>query len=359
MSKNNTFETLLGLLVLTIAGLFIFYVYTSQHTVSGNQYTLHANFQKIDGINIGNDVKLSGVKVGTVSAIDVDVKNFQAKLSISIRNDLKIPTDSTLEISSEGLLGGKYVSIVPGGSAENIKPGQSVFQTISSMSLENLLSKFLTSSGNSTTESTPKKEKATSNDGKTSSTTEESKNEPLNVKADGETKGKKKLEAKKPLKNEKKSSKNNDKAQLVNDDLFGFEDPAKDNGVKQKNKKGTKKTLPSTNEEDYFPNSSNEDSFMDDTSQKPKQKKVSKSKRDKSFADNLGNNSSSTSNEDFEDQPIQSKNMPQDSSKLVEDILNESFGQFAAPQKKKKDTNNEDSQDEGVDNEDAATTDEE
>ncbi len=353
MSKNNTFETLLGLLVLTIAGLFIFYVYTSQHTVSGNQYTLHANFQKIDGINVGNDVKLSGVKVGTVSAIDVDVKNFQAKLSISIRNDLKIPTDSTLEISSEGLLGGKYVSIVPGGSADNVKPGHSIFQTVSSMSLENLLSKFLTSSGNSSSGSTSKTETSANNEVNTPLKKEEPKSDKIKIK------GKKKLPEKKSIKKEKLSTDKKDAAQLINDDLFGSEEPVTLPSVKQKSKKEDATAFTSANEDSVFSDSGTQDNFRDEPSQKPRQKKASKRKSEKYFDGDLSGDTfaGSPDNEDAIDQPsVQPKNMQQDSAKIVEDILNESFGQFATPKKNKSSKNSNDSQD---DNEDTITTEEE
>lgn len=341
MSKNNTFETLLGLLVLVVSGLFIFYVYTSQHTVSGSQYTIHANFQKIDGINVGNDVKLSGVKVGTVSAVDVDVKNFQAKLSISIRNDLKIPTDSSLEIASEGLLGGKYVSITPGANEENVKPGGSLFQTVSSMSLENLLSKYLTSSGNNPNE--PSQKDVSSNpqrEEKETSKKAEKNKQPSKDKTNKDKSSTKKSSSK------GSAQKNNSEAQLVNEDLFGNEDdgtstppPSNKKAQGKKNKKASPSSSATANEDQYFDAFSNLDNFSDTPQEKPKTKK--KQTKQKSYEDDF---SRSTGNEETD----KTQNMPEDSNKFVEDLLNQSFAQLA-PQ-------TQDTGEETQDNADSAST---
>lgn len=360
MSKNNTFETLLGLLVLIVSSLFIFYVYSSQHTVSGNLYTIHANFQKIDGINVGNDVKLSGVKVGTVSAIDVDIKNFQAKLSISIRNDLKIPTDSSLEIASEGLLGGKYVSITPGGNEENVKPGGSIFQTVSAMSLENLLSKYLTSSSHNLSDTSPKslvveskKELVKKEDPKTNERTSDKKDQ---AKKQNEP-SQKKISTKKE---DKPKTKAKSDAQLVNEDLFASEDSFQEEKKSPKpyiKKKKNNQSL-AMSEDSYLSDFDASDNFINtDRPEKKSGKKATKKQALDPYYDDFSSSKPSYDNQDFEDKPKSPKTLPQDSAKMVEDILNQSFGQFSE-QKPSSNKKSDDSLD-GEDNEDSGLADEE
>lgn len=110
---------------------------------AGSGYSLVARFDHIDGLSVGGDVKIAGVKVGTVTEERIDPKTFSAIVTLTVRDDIHLPKDSSAEIDSESLLGGKYISLSPGGDEADIKPGQMITITQSAVSLEQLLGKFI------------------------------------------------------------------------------------------------------------------------------------------------------------------------------------------------------------------------
>jgi phospholipid/cholesterol/gamma-HCH transport system substrate-binding protein len=144
MARRNAAEILTGAAVLVLAAGFLAYgvAHSGRGGISGG-YTLYAKFDHIDGLQDGADVRMAGVKVGTVTSEQIDPKNYIAVLAIKLRDDLKLPKDSSAEITSEGLLGGKYLSLSPGGDTTMLQPGQSITITQSSVSLEQLLGKFI------------------------------------------------------------------------------------------------------------------------------------------------------------------------------------------------------------------------
>ena len=140
--RNNLLEAIIGAVVLVVAGFFLFYAYSSgQKNIQG--YVILAKFDRIDGLNSGADVKISGVKVGIVQSLEIDSDTYQATIAMTVREGIKIPNDSSAEIASESLLGGKYVAIIPGGSDQFLPPNGRINQTQSSISFEGLISKFL------------------------------------------------------------------------------------------------------------------------------------------------------------------------------------------------------------------------
>lgn len=140
--RNNLLEAIIGAAVLVVAGFFLFYAYSSgQKSIPG--YILLAKFDRIDGLNAGADIKISGVKVGIVQKLEIDSDTYQATVAMTIGNNIKIPDDSSAEIASESLLGGKYIAIIPGGSEQFLKPNGLINRTQSSISFEGLISKFL------------------------------------------------------------------------------------------------------------------------------------------------------------------------------------------------------------------------
>lgn len=141
---NNYFEIIVGTFVLFCAVFFFVSSFQSSRVSDSNSgYYLIAKFDNIDGINPGSDVKISGVKVGTVEEQLLDEKDFRATLKINIKNSVLLPSDSSAKISSEGLLGSKYLSITPGGDEENLKNGEEIQFTQSSVNFEDLLGKFI------------------------------------------------------------------------------------------------------------------------------------------------------------------------------------------------------------------------
>ncbi|MEL7255226.1 MAG: outer membrane lipid asymmetry maintenance protein MlaD [Pseudomonadota bacterium] len=144
MSAQQTTETIVGAAVLAVAIGFV--VYAGQVAgVSGNasEYELTASFRSADGVNVGTDVRLAGVKVGRVTEMELDVETFRAMASFSVRDGIEVPDDSAVAISSEGLLGGNFVEILPGGSPFAFAPGDEIQFTQGSVSLISLLTKFV------------------------------------------------------------------------------------------------------------------------------------------------------------------------------------------------------------------------
>ncbi len=148
MAQRNLAETLTGAVVLAVAAGFLFYAVANSGITPVSGYELHARFDHIDGLSVGSDVRLAGVKVGSVVAAAVNPNTYLADVSFTVENALKLPTDSSAEITSDGLLGGKYLSLVPGGSDKTIPPGGRVTITQSSISIESLLGKFIFSASN-------------------------------------------------------------------------------------------------------------------------------------------------------------------------------------------------------------------
>jgi len=143
MGRHGVAETLTGALVLVVAVGFLAFAVAHSGRVSGSGYTLQARFDHIDGLSVGADVRIAGVKVGTVTETRVDPKTFAAVVALTVADDIQLPKDSAASIISESLLGGKYISLSPGGDDTDLKPGQSISITQSSVSLEELLGKFI------------------------------------------------------------------------------------------------------------------------------------------------------------------------------------------------------------------------
>ena len=146
--ENKNFETLVGAAILVAAIIFSLLLYRTSYDVSDtDSYIIHASFGNIDGIVLGNDVKISGVKVGSVSSYSLDEDTYDAVVDISIYNDIKIPMDSSASIVSSGLLGSKYISITPGMDDALVKQNDYITFTQSSVNLEALLGKVIFNSG--------------------------------------------------------------------------------------------------------------------------------------------------------------------------------------------------------------------
>jgi phospholipid/cholesterol/gamma-HCH transport system substrate-binding protein len=143
MGRHGVAETVTGACVLLVAVAFLAYAVAHSGRTSGSGYSLIARFEHIDGLAVGSDVRIAGVKVGTVTDAQIDPKTFLAVVSLTVQNDVQLPKDSAAAITSESLLGGKYISLSPGGDETDLKPGQTITITQSSVSLEELLGKFI------------------------------------------------------------------------------------------------------------------------------------------------------------------------------------------------------------------------
>jgi phospholipid/cholesterol/gamma-HCH transport system substrate-binding protein len=143
MAENRS-ELLAGAAVLAAAIGFIVYAgQVAGITRDSGSYPLKASFRSVDGISVGTDVRLAGVKVGSVTGLALNPQTYFADATISVKQGIELPTDSAILISSEGLLGGNYVELVPGGALETLAAGEEIEDTQGSVSLISLLMKFV------------------------------------------------------------------------------------------------------------------------------------------------------------------------------------------------------------------------
>jgi len=143
VAQRSLTETLAGAVVLAVAVGFLGYAVANTGRTPASGYSLRARFERIDGMSVGSDVRLAGVKVGSVTAARVDPQTYQADVTFTVQSAVKLPRDSSAEITSDGLLGGKYLSLVPGGDETMLADGGTVTITQSAVSLEQLLGKFI------------------------------------------------------------------------------------------------------------------------------------------------------------------------------------------------------------------------
>ena len=146
---HNKAEVVVGGAVLAAA--IAFAVFAAQKTgfgsAKGAGYALTASFRSLEGVNVGTDVRLAGVKVGAVTDIRLNPETFRADTTLSVQEGIQIPEDSAVVISSEGLLGGNFVEIMPGGSPFNLAAGAEIEDTQGAVSLISLLLKYVGSGG--------------------------------------------------------------------------------------------------------------------------------------------------------------------------------------------------------------------
>jgi phospholipid/cholesterol/gamma-HCH transport system substrate-binding protein len=135
-------ETLLGAVVVIVAAAFLVFVFGVSDVGAVKGYELIAKFDRVDGLSVGSDVKVGGIKVGTVVAQELDPATYLAVVHMSIDEGIPVPVDSSSEIVSEGLLGARYLAIIPGPSDEMLAAGGLIRFTQSSISIEQLLGQF-------------------------------------------------------------------------------------------------------------------------------------------------------------------------------------------------------------------------
>ena len=141
--KRNVIETVLGAVVLGVAILFLAFSYSSANMGSSDGYELKARFSSIGGLSIGDKVVISGVKVGSVSRIELDKASYLADVFLDIGNEYQLPDDTAAFISSESLMGGLYMQLEPGASEDMLEEGGLIEYTQAPQNLEQLLGQFI------------------------------------------------------------------------------------------------------------------------------------------------------------------------------------------------------------------------
>lgn len=121
--RDQIAETLVGAIVLTVAAIFLTYSLTASGRGGGGGYTLHAEFGSADGLAAGADVRLSGVKIGSVSAVRLNPTTYNAEVDFTVARGVEIPTDSSVRLKNEGLLGGVYLAVEPGADETALADG--------------------------------------------------------------------------------------------------------------------------------------------------------------------------------------------------------------------------------------------
>ncbi len=144
--SSNLVESLIGALVLVVAGWFLLFAYERTDGAVSGGYELVARFDQIDGIGVGSDVRLAGIKVGSVTASRLDSDTYQAVIRFSVDSGVGLPVDTAAAVAQEGLLGGKYLSLLPGGMEDMLADGDEIEETQDSLDLLGIIGKFATGS---------------------------------------------------------------------------------------------------------------------------------------------------------------------------------------------------------------------
>jgi phospholipid/cholesterol/gamma-HCH transport system substrate-binding protein len=136
-------ETIMGVVVLVVATLFMFFAYRVSDLQVVKGYELNARFLKVGGLNTGADVRINGIKVGTVISQKINSLDYMVDVKLSILPNISIPSDSTVLVVGDGLMGDKFVKIEPGNSSEKLKNGDSIEKTKDAKSLEDMVGEII------------------------------------------------------------------------------------------------------------------------------------------------------------------------------------------------------------------------
>ncbi len=141
---RNMIETLMGAVVLLVAAIFVYISYQSGNiaTSAGSSYNVSATFQQTGGLSVGSDVRISGIKIGTIINQSLDRESYLARLTLNIKENIELPRDTSAAIVSEGLLGGKYVELVAGADNVMLQDGDIIQYTQDAVNIEQLIGKF-------------------------------------------------------------------------------------------------------------------------------------------------------------------------------------------------------------------------
>lgn len=145
--QKNVLETIMGAVVLLVAGAFLAFAYEGSQMRMEDGYKVKANFSDASGVSLGSDVRIGGIKIGVISSLGLDPKTYEAIVTMNIRKTTELPKDSSAAIVSSGLLGDKFIQITPGSEEKMLVDGDKIAFTQSAVNLEEMIGKFMFSGG--------------------------------------------------------------------------------------------------------------------------------------------------------------------------------------------------------------------
>ena len=146
--QRNTLETVMGAIVLLAAAGFVTLAYEAADIKGNGGYEIIAEFGSTGGLSVGDDVRISGIKVGRITEQSLDPITYSARIAMAIVPDIEIPADSSARITAASLLGGNYLELMPGAEDEMLAAGAVIYDTRDPVSISDLLGKMVFSSGN-------------------------------------------------------------------------------------------------------------------------------------------------------------------------------------------------------------------
>lgn len=141
--RDNWVETLVGAFVIVLAAGFIVYGYSITEQNLGNHYNITAKFDSAGGVIIGSDVRMAGIKVGTVSKLQLDSISYNAIVEMTLQDGIMLPDDSSAKITSDGLLGNNYIALTAGASEDFLLEGDRIIFTQGSVDIIGLVGQAL------------------------------------------------------------------------------------------------------------------------------------------------------------------------------------------------------------------------
>ena len=146
--QRNMLETVMGAIVLLTAVAFVSLAYEAANIRGTDGYELEAEFGATGGLSVGDDVRISGIKVGRMSRQELDPVTYAARIVMSLDERIRIPADSSARITAASLLGGNYLELIPGADEDMMQPGEVIYDTRDPVSLTDLLGKAVFSAAN-------------------------------------------------------------------------------------------------------------------------------------------------------------------------------------------------------------------
>jgi phospholipid/cholesterol/gamma-HCH transport system substrate-binding protein len=145
--SRNIVETVLGAVVLLVTVAFLGWAYARSDAGDPGGYTIIAQFDRADGLEVGSDVRISGIKVGQILSTSLNPQTFRAEVRFSVRDGIELPSDSSAAVVSASLLGGKYLAVTPGGDEKVLADGGTIQFTQSAVNIEDLIGKYIFGAG--------------------------------------------------------------------------------------------------------------------------------------------------------------------------------------------------------------------